>query len=260
MAMKELSIEEKAKAYDKALERVKNIKTGKCETTFIFTVGLFEYIFPELKESEQENAYIAFIKAAIEDYYDENNPLRKELVAWLEKQGEQKHLELKAGHWYFCHSAYCCRADHLTVKEGERFQCEKDGVVKGFVIKDPEKYFSEISVPHHSEDAQTDEVRRRSTIQVLEYARSLDNYNQYGKADIDKNIAWLEKQGLQNLAKSAKTCKDEQPAWSEDDEIGLADALWCCKQAASIAKDENDMGNAWYAENWLKSLKNRIGG
>lgn len=42
-----------------------------------------------------------------------------------------------------------------------------------------------------------DDVRRRSTIQVLEYARSLDNYNQYGKADIDKNIAWLEKQGEQ---------------------------------------------------------------
>ena len=116
-------------------------------------------------------------------------------IAWLEKQGEQKHLELKAGHWYYCHSAYCCRADNLTVKEGERFQCEKDGVVKGFVIKDPEKYFKEISVPLHSEDIQTDEVRRRSTIQVLEYARSLDTYNQYGKADIDKNIAWLEKQG-----------------------------------------------------------------
>jgi hypothetical protein len=40
-----------------------------------------------------------------------------------------------------------------------------------------------------------DDVRRRSTIQVLEYARSLDVYNQFGKADIDKNIAWLEKQG-----------------------------------------------------------------
>ena len=38
-----------------------------------------------------------------------------------------------------------------------------------------------------------DGVRRRSTIQVLEYVRSLDNYNQYGKEDIDKNIAWLEK-------------------------------------------------------------------
>jgi len=69
----------------------------------------------------------------------------KEMLVWLEKQGEQKqHLELKAGHWYICHRAYCCRADHLTIKEGERFMCEQDGVAKGFVIKEPEKYFKEI--------------------------------------------------------------------------------------------------------------------
>ena len=51
-----------------------------------------------------------------------------------------------------------------------------------------------------------DDVRRRSTIQVLEYARSLDTYNQYGKADIDKNIAWLEKQ---------KNCEYIRKDWLE---------------------------------------------
>lgn len=67
---------------------------------------------------------------------------------WLEKRVEQKqHLELKAGHWYFCHQAYCERADILTVKEGDRFKCEKDGIVKGLIIKEPEKYFREISTP-----------------------------------------------------------------------------------------------------------------
>lgn len=40
-----------------------------------------------------------------------------------------------------------------------------------------------------------DNLRRQSTIQVLEYARSLDAYNQYGKESINKDIAWLEKQG-----------------------------------------------------------------
>ena len=50
---------------------------------------------------------------------------------------EQKpHLELKAGKWYICHRAYCCRADHLTVKEGETFLCEKDGVVKGLAVRE----------------------------------------------------------------------------------------------------------------------------
>ena len=51
-----------------------------------------------------------------------------------------------------------------------------------------------------------DDVRRRSTIQVLEYARSLNTYNQYGKADIYKNIAWLEKQ---------KNCEYIRKDWLE---------------------------------------------
>lgn len=60
------------------------------------------------------------------------------------------------------------------------------------------------------------DVRRRSTIQVLEYARSLDNYNQYGKEDIDKNIAWLEKQG-----KSALETRTDNELIEE--EVGLVD-------------------------------------
>lgn len=60
------------------------------------------------------------------------------------------------------------------------------------------------------------DVRRRSTIQVLEYARSLDNYNQYGKADIDKNIAWLEKQD-----KSALETRTDNELIEE--EVGLVD-------------------------------------
>ena len=44
-------------------------------------------------------------------------------------------------------------------------------------------------------------------------------------------------------------------AWSEEDETALQDALWCCKQAASIAKVENETGTCWFAEKWLKSLK-----
>ena len=55
-----------------------------------------------------------------------------------------------------------------------------------------------------------DDVRRRSTIQVLEYARSLDNYNQYGKEDIDKNIAWLEKQDKKPQGKSAPEAINEK--------------------------------------------------
>ena len=51
---------------------------------------------------------------------------------------------------------------------------------------------------------------------------------------------------------------EQKPAWSEEDEVGLGDALWAIEQARTIAKDENNMGSLWYAEWWLKSLKDRV--
>lgn len=195
--------------YKKALERAKKLYE---QGTITESLG---YVFPELTESEDERirkGLIENFKWFCGDYPEttkwgkDDNLLVKDIIAWLEKQSNKKqveHLELKAGHWYICHRPYCCRADNLTVKEGEKFQCENDGVVKGFVIKEPEKYFMEINTP---KDGLNDEVRRISTIQVLEYAKSLDVYNQYGKEDIDKNIAWLEKQ-------DKKLNADEVIAW-----------------------------------------------
>lgn len=59
-------------------------------------------------------------------------------------------------------------------------------------------------------------------------------------------LHWLEKQG------------EQKSSWSEEDENSLSDVLWCCKKAASIAKDENEMGTVWCAERWLKSLKSKL--
>lgn len=71
-----------------------------------------------------------------------------------------------------------------------------------------------------------------------------------------------EEQGLKQVCDELlRLAHDEikqKPAWSEVDEIGLVDALWAIQQARTIAKEENDMGNIWYAENWLKSLKDRV--
>jgi len=40
--------------------------------------------------------------------------------------------------------------------------------------------------------------------------------------------------------------------WSEEDEAAFGDLMWCIEQARKSAKDENDMGNIWFAENWVK--------
>ena len=93
--MKELSIEEKAKAYDEAIKRLEDINTGKCQKTFVFTEGLFDYIFPELKDSE-DYRMVKFIKnqlfnikKTITENYELDAKLTK-AIGWLEKQGEQK--------------------------------------------------------------------------------------------------------------------------------------------------------------------------
>ena len=93
--MKELSIEEKAKAYDEAIKRLEDIKTGKCQKTFVFTEGLFDYIFPELKESEDESMVkfiknqLFNIKKTITENYELDAKLTK-AICWIEKQCEQK--------------------------------------------------------------------------------------------------------------------------------------------------------------------------
>ena len=199
--MKELNTEEKAKAYDEAV--INGSRLWECGE---ITRENYEYIFPELKESEDERIrkeiisalkfanvkgvydkhiawlekqdtdissfpkeqqvfmrkYVSFDKITLIKLLAERDANNAEIIESFEKQDEQNqnHFELKAGHWYIYHRAFCCRADHLTVKEGERFMCEKDDIVKGFVIKEPEKYFKEVCAPAPIEDDQelTDKV------------------------------------------------------------------------------------------------------
>lgn len=86
--MKELSIEEKAKAYEEKLDVARHIYADpsvKDEDKYYI-----EVIFPELTESEDERIRKKII-ATIHLYYGE--PLEdeaKEMIAWLEKRGEQK--------------------------------------------------------------------------------------------------------------------------------------------------------------------------
>ena len=77
--MKELSIEEKAKAYDEALKVLHKYDGAN----IMFTQDLKEEMFPELKESEDERIrkrVIALVNAHGQGMY------KDDMIAWLEKQ------------------------------------------------------------------------------------------------------------------------------------------------------------------------------
>lgn len=93
--------EEKARAYDEALKKAKQFHD---KDLFAECNGnLVEYIFPELAESEDEKvrkALIRFHKSTI----DIDGIKGDDILAWLEKQGEQKvtnkvESRFKVGDW-----------------------------------------------------------------------------------------------------------------------------------------------------------------
>ena len=99
--MKELSIEEKAKAYDESLAKAKELYSQHCAE---WRDEDIEYIFPELKESEDEKIRKALIdgftvmkesKNCGKTFSNHNIPV-SDIIAWLEKQGEKP---IKSGKW-----------------------------------------------------------------------------------------------------------------------------------------------------------------
>ena len=109
----------------------------------------------------------------------------KDLLVWLEKQGKKSSWKPSKEEMDVLYSL-----SYITNKYDEH----KEYVITHLYQDLKREFFNDSSYENmFSLDNKEDDVRRRSTIQVLEYVRSLDAYNQYGKADIDKNIAWLEK-------------------------------------------------------------------
>jgi hypothetical protein len=88
--MKELTIEEKAQRYDEVLEKARQLRAYPTTKPFISDLQDF---FPELKESEDERIKKC-VKYAIDKLFLKEKIVcdvhKDDVLAWLEKQGEQK--------------------------------------------------------------------------------------------------------------------------------------------------------------------------
>ena len=86
----EMTQEEKAKAYDEALERMKSWVRGEHPECFTEAQKAAEFIFPELKESKDERirkVIYGWIYTLPSQVFD-NGFSKEEILAWLEKQGD----------------------------------------------------------------------------------------------------------------------------------------------------------------------------
>ena len=122
----ELSIEEKAKAYDESKARMKVAwDSNRC------TLGFMNEIFPELKESKDEKIRKAIYNALkyLEseqswDFLDDVDIL--DAYAWLEKQDSHYTFEIKRGYWYKCTCDYMPNGSDLFFKHNRLYYCSRD--------------------------------------------------------------------------------------------------------------------------------------
>lgn len=129
---------------------------------------------------------IAFLKDFAEKGYEN----AVECIDWLKKKGKKSSWKPSKEEMDALYSL-----SYITNEYDER----KEDVITHLYQDLKREFFNDSSYENmfslDNENNKEDDIRRRSTIQILEYARSLGAYNQYGKADIDKNIVWLKKQG-----------------------------------------------------------------
>ena len=115
--MRELSIEEKAKRYDEAI-----IRGSQLWEIDSITRGDYEYIFPELAESDDERIrqfFIHEVEGTSEEIMSYRGMNKESVLAWLEKQGEkEKFIKKELG----CIKGYheeALRRLHEIEKQGE---------------------------------------------------------------------------------------------------------------------------------------------
>ncbi len=213
--------EEKARLFDESIEKLKDLlEVVRVEKRNITEEDIVN-IFPEVKYSDDANMYIA-ISQGLSDVIAE--------YGWSDFGG----ISIDTIHdWLMKKMDVKNIPCEIGTQTKQSFNCEIEHIEHGkfyYCIKD---YYA-------------GGCKRASKGDVVQALRGMDMMSLGVKA----NEYFL----------PVNSIIENKIAWGEEDETALCDALWCCKQAKITAKNENDMGNIWYAENWLRSLKERMQG
>ena len=239
-----MTIEEKAKAYDKALNIAKEILDHTSENYLCTHLtkedvkDMYIRFFPELKESEDERIrkeLTKHLKEGVEGYMPagDSSDYRRWLD-WLEKQGKSSD---QIHYWTEEEiepiiSDYLRGAEHYGGMIG-RLRCLKPKFLE-------------------KQDEQKPIIEMKSAEESL--GIDSDTYNEI----VDECI-YGEQKSQRMISAEAKEAMYNKPAWSEEDENRLSDAVFFVREYQIPTRDNRLLNAAKEAEEWLKSLKERIG-
>ena len=281
-----MTTEEKAKAYDEALEKTRIYRDNARIAEDYIAVARYENIFPQLRESEDErirNEIITFIEQAIHSGGGVSVSKEKEdkWIAYLEKQKELpfvKDVVLGFPGLYFY--------------DGERMHFRGNPA-----LEDSPYYFAMKQQEEKQKDFAADEYWRGFKNGRDEVLANPDRFNLQEKQKEPENVSastmapscWAEEPSLQKEQKPAKCIEDSvkfEEGFKAGRESGLRDgqkyvlnnldSYGLCKSAEWSEEDERirnaileflnpDKGGTKYSSyaglvewsDWLKSLRPR---
>lgn len=217
--MKELSIEDKARRYDEAIEKLRSLHDDyDTVSTLIDIKEELENIFPELKESEDDRMKklcISVVKqfAAVCRKEDKYLTEVEKCITWLEKQGK----------------------NNMGISEATKQKLE-DNLNKALEQETPYSWNDFLKGEQKSTWSKEDEEMLEYTINCLKkpFPMALDDEQPF-----KDSITWL---------KSLKDRVQLQREWNKEDKEQLDRALYMMEQL--------DMTKSWDdVYNWLKSLR-----
>lgn len=228
--MKEISIEDKARRYDEVIDKIADVvEAGTIEQS------LAEWLFPELKESEDDRIR-KFIKDVLDSYGRSIKCPTKDIllyeksVAWLEEQGEQKPNCSKEAMKYL-------KENHSS-SEVSDFQAAMNIAVAKAYDKGKADAITEMQNTAWSEE---DENINQSIIDIL------------AKQGFQTQVNWL---------KSLRDRVQPKQEWSAEDKRNLLDVkciideVWSDQKVREeIDHSSEELESLWH---WLDNIWQRV--
>ena len=237
------------KKYDEALERARKLNENPQSVFNEYSPKegdtICDYIFPELRESENEKIRKELITHCRNTrcVTEEGAKRIAKWIAWLEKQDSNVDNANKE-YW-------------RGYREGKQEILDKYAELE----KQGEKKYAW---------GEEDEKIRKRIILCLEECVHNDIIHDYEK---EKCLAWLKRQVTPQMVEDAflKGCNDtkkcllkrqseQKPAWSEEDEKEYKYVLKFVDNILNNCGNKKDYDHCKRCYDWLKSIKQKIGG
>ena len=251
-----MNIEEKAKAYDEAVNEIKGLRDMLLKEGVINENGIiydnFNRIFPELKENEDERIgkeLIEYFRWNVKQIL--NDFSNKECIDWLEKQGEQKPTNTVEPRFKI--------NDKVIHKEtGKTWTIH-------WYLADTNSYYvidEEGLINHYSEDVLESAEQKpidkvEPKFKVGDCIKPIDSCLGSQRTICEVCDGWyVTNQGTLDFEyENNWELVEQKPAWSEEDKEMIQDII----NDIAIAQEQVYCKSRCEDEiNWLKSLKDRV--